>query len=172
MSHRSRLRVHTRTHLRSKDISFLNKLIKRRQSNGETGICTQWWGRRNLYPLSHKDSRAHLHWPASSDRFYVLGLVPASRSAGSSQSQRWRLCPLKPNWFPGRQPVWRAGNRSPVHNAIYYFMQWPSERHSHTPISPHTWKPLQVWRKVRYDGQTLWRLKGAQGLETQTFSLD
>ena len=108
---------------------------------------------------------APLYWPASSDQFYGLGLVPASRSGGSSQSQRWRLCPLKPNWFPGHQPLSRAGNRSPVHNAIYYFMQWPSQKQFHSPISPYTWKPLQVWRKVRYDGQTLWRLQECQGLD-------
>lgn len=99
-------------------------------------------------PLSPKPyPEASPHWPASSDQFYELGLVPASRSEGSSQSQRWRLCPLKPNWFPGHQPLSRAGNRSPVHNAIYYFMQWPSQKQSHSPISPDTWKPLQGVKK-------------------------
>lgn len=133
---------------------------------------TVWQGRINLCLQAQVTARDHLYWPASSGQSYALGLVPASRSGGSSQSRRWQLCLPKPDWSPGHQPVWRAGSRSPVHNAIHYFMQWPSQRHSHSPISPHTWKPLQVWRKVRYGGLTLWRLKELKELRQRNFSFD
>ena len=67
-----------------------------------------------------------------------VSLVPAGRSVGSSQSQKWYRCLLLWGWFPGHQPVYTVRKRSGPIRA-YWSGRWQpaADSHEHVHLSAH-----------------------------------
>lgn len=82
-------------------------------------------------------------------------VLPAGRSAGSSQSRRWCRCLLLWGWFPDHQLLCTEGKRSDLSQACWSGQWRPAAgSHEHVHLSAHTStckiKNACAWQLIQY----------------------
>lgn len=170
LSNKAGLRVHTR---KPKDISFLNKLIKRRQCNGEIKHLTNSLIGKNK-PLSAGPSDCQrpplltcFFWPILCARACACKSFWGfqSESKMTTVSAEARLIPRPPARVESRK------QKSCTQCNILLYAVAFSETLSQSNKPSHLETPAGV-KKMRYGGLTFWRLKELKELRQRDFSFD